>query len=202
MKKLLSLSAMLLAALFLITGCAGADDDAGAGGYSTDDCTETTDTFNPADGNWTVVQKGRTYLQGSSAVFETNLKVTIANNQKTVKEAKYSYKFKTEDVVGGKTTYDFIINSPSKNDYFEQFKEAYKLAFERLYYIVENIEINDSNLSLSLKVSEEKLNTTLVPVPSTSDTVKTNKENTKYTWTSTTTSSGNQYTQTYIYIKE
>ena len=202
MKKLLSLSAMLLAALFLITGCAGADDDAGAGGYSTDDCTETTDTFNPADGNWTVVQKGSTYFQGSSADSETNLKVTIANNQKTVKEAKSSYKLKTEDVVGGKNAYDAIITSPLKNQYFDSFKATYKMLFEQLGYTVENIDINDSNLSLSLKVSEEKLNNTLVPVPSTSDTVKTNKENTKYTWTSTTTSSGNQYTQTYIYIKD
>lgn len=196
MKKLLSLSAMLLAALLLITGCAGAT------GISTDDCTETTDTFNPADGNWTVVQKGRTYFQGSSADFETNLKITIANNQKTVKEAKSSYKFKTEDVVGGKTNYDAIIASQLKNQYFDAYKATYKMLFEQLGYTVENIDINDSNLSLSLKLPEDKLNTAPVPVPSTSDTVKTNEGKTKYTWTSTTTSSGNQYTQTYIYIKD
>ena len=194
MKKI-TIAAMLLAALLLITGCAGAAE------YSTDDCTETTDTFNPADGNWTVVTKGNTNFLGLSADFETNLKVTIANNQWTVKEAKSSYKFKTEDLVD-KTIFDAIINTPLENQYFEQLKETYKPIYEQLGYTVENIDINDSNISVSLKVPEENLNTTTVPFPSTSASVKTNKENTKYTWTSTFTSSGNEYTQTYIYIKE
>ncbi len=194
MKKI-TIAAMLLAALLLITSCAGAT------GISTDDCTETTDIFNPADGNWTVVTKGNTNFLGLSADFETNLKVTIANNQWTVKEAKSSYKFKTEDLVD-KTIFDAIINTPLENQYFEQLKETYKPIYEQLGYTVENIDINDSNITIALKVPEENLNTTTVPFPSTSASVKTNKENTKYTWTSTFTSSGNEYTQTYIYIKE
>ncbi len=202
MKKILSLSAMLLAVLLLITSCAG------AGGYSTDDCTETTDTFNPADGNWTCYQEGKGISQGKTVDQKMVSKLTISNNRMTATSITNEMKFKTVDLLGRQSSLDAL---NALNNQVPGYKQAVydstcaqlKVGFENSGYTVNACSMDDTYLTIKLTYPESALaqNASIPVIPSTIE-IKTNEARTKFTYTANASNSGSSYPITYVWIKE
>lgn len=203
MKKLLSLSAMLLAVLLLITSCAGAAE------YSTDDCTETTDTFNPADGNWTCYQEGKGISQGKTVDQKIVSKLTISNNRMTATSITHEMKFKTVDLLGGQSSLDAL---NAYNNLIPGYKEAVynstceqlKVGFENSGYTVNSCSMDDNFLTIKITYPSSQLaqNDSIPVIPSTIE-IKTNEARTKFTYTkSVSYTSSISYSTRYIWIKD
>ncbi len=203
MKKLLSLSAMLLAALLLITSCAGAAE------YSTDDCTETTDTFNPADGNWTCYQEGKGISQGKIVDQKMVSKLTISNNRMTATSVTNEMKFKTVDLLGGQSGLDAL---NALDQYISGYKQAVynstceqlKEGFETSGYTVNACSMDDTFLTIKIAYPSSQLaqNAYIPVIPSTIE-IKTNEARTKFTYTqSVSYTSSISYSTRYSWIKE
>ena len=202
MKKI-TIAAMLLAALLLITGCAGAT------GISTDDCTETTDTFNPADGNWTCYQEGKGISQGKTVEQKTVSKLTISNNRMTATSITKEMKFKTVDLLGGQSSLDDLnaLNNQIpgyKQEVYNSTCEQLKEVFETSGYTVNSCSMDDNFLTIIVTYPSNQLvqNASIPVIPSTIE-IKTNEARTKFTYTqSVSYTSSISYSTRYIWIKE
>ena len=202
MKKI-TIAAMLLAALLLITSCAGAT------GISTDDCTETTDTFNPADGNWTCYQEGKGISQGKTVEQKTVSKLTISNNRMTATSITKEMKFKTVDLLGGQSSLDDLnaLNNQIpgyKQEVYNSTCEQLKEVFETSGYTVNSCSMDDNFLTIIVTYPSNQLaqNASIPVIPSTIE-IKTNEARTKFTYTqSVSYTSSISYSTRYIWIKE
>ena len=193
MKKLSTLTALLLAATLVFMGCKQQADDK-SDPYS--DCSNSTTTLDFADGDWTLTTTISGKEDGYSYTEEDTYHAVVSGGDYNFTSGTSKITMNTKELMG--ENYEDYKDLPPayKEQMKEYFKESVKYMIPSSMGTVEEVSINEVNIVVLVDLSSTMLaqvKTALNPnnLPA-GTTIKTNDEKTKYIIS--TTINGKTYT--------
>ena len=181
MKKLLTLSALILSAALVFMGCQQPEVDTDPYG----DCKDTVNSVVLSDGIWSVNSKGRsTMFNRFSGDMEFNAKATAANGDYNYTSGTMKFVMKTSDILGDSYSQFTALPADQKEQFYNQYTTGMKTVFENYIGTVTNAKMDENNLTINVTLNETMLANTKQGMSLTSfssgTTIKTNSNKTKY----------------------
>ena len=198
MKKLSTLTALLLAATLVFMGCKQQADDK-SDPYS--DCSETVTSIELADGTWTLTASDSGDM-GFPYTSEATYKITASSGNYNVISGTTKMSMKTKDVLRENYSEYVEMSAAEKNLFKQEFLNQVKYMIPSYMGTISEADMNDQNIIIVFELSQYTLSTVAAVLNpanlSSACTVKTNSDKTKYVITVPT----DEKTYTYYVTKD